>query len=203
MRDFLVNAVELATSKITEDFLEAEQQTEATRAAMQARKTMIEEDLRDDDGPVSVASSAGSGDGAGSAGLGVDVGGPDLTESLARLKARRAANEAQAEAAKHRGERERIERELDQIKQHLASVDRKLEDLPEQYRQMIKSCHETGELLWTRYLAGYRLGASKRGITDDGDGSDPDIDFEYPEVLDRGQGDPSPDGDDQRPVGSV
>lgn len=201
MRNFLANAVEVATSKITEDFLEAEQQAEAARAAMQARKTMIEDDLGEDGGTSSGSSSAGSDEEAGGAGLAAEVGGPDLKGSLARLKAKRAAREAEAEAAKRRGEREQMEQELDGIGEQLALADQKLEDLPDQYRQMIESCHETGELMWTRYVLGYNLGESKRGVPDnDDDGPDPDIEFEYPDALDPDQDDPTPGADDKQPV---
>lgn len=201
MRNFLANAVEIATSKITEDFLEAEQQAEAARAAMQARKTMIEDDLGEDDSASGGGgSSAGLGEEVGGAGLAADVGGPDLKGSMARLKAKRAARDAEAEAAKRRGERAQMEQELDGIGEQLALADQKLEDLPEQYRQMIESCHETGELMWTRYVLGYNLGVTKRGASD-GDGGaldpGPDIEFEYPDALDPDQDVPSSGGDDK------
>lgn len=203
MANFLANAVEVATSKITQDFLEAEQQAEAARAAMNARKVMITEDLGEGDDSSSGGGSSGSvGDGEGS-GLGAEVGGPDLKGSLARLKAKRAAAEAEAEAAKRRGEREQMEQELDGLGEQLALADQKLDDLPEQYRQMIESCHETGELMWTRYVLGYNLGQSKRGVPDsDDDGPDPDIEFEYPDALDPDDDDP-PAVDETGPVGAA
>ena len=200
MRNFLANAVEIATSKITEDFLEAEQQAEAARAAMQARKVMIEDDLGDDGGSSSDGAPSGSGGAGEGSGLGAEVSGPDLKGSLSRLKAKRAATEAEAEAAKRRGERDQMGQELDGIRAQVALADQKLQDLPDEYRQMVESCHETGELIWTRYILGHNLGESKRGVSDnDDDGPDLDIEFEYPDALDPDQDDPPP-GTGSKPV---
>lgn len=176
MRDFLVNAVELAASKITQEFLEAEQQVDASRAAMEARQTMLSEDLSTSARATAPEVDAGS---SGS-GLGTKVAGPDLGGSLERLKAKRAA----ADAERRRQAQEQSERELQGMKAEALITKQKLDDLPDHYRQMVESCHETGELMWTRYVQGYSYGESKRGApdTDDG-GPGPEIEFEYPAAL--------------------
>jgi len=194
MANFLANAVEVATSKITQDFLEAEQQVEASLAAMNARQEMLKEDLGEDGG-AGAGTEAGADATGGGSGLGADVGGPDLTGSLARLKAARASREKAAEDARRRGEQEQMAEELEGLGQQLALADQQLEGLSEQYRQMIESCHETGELMWTRYVLGYNLGTAKRGAPDgDDDGPDPDIEFEYPDALDPDQDEPGQNG---------
>lgn len=203
MANFLANAVEVATSKIAQDFLKAEQQLAAARASMQARKTMIEEDLGEHDGPPDGGSTVGAGGLGGGAGLGAHIGGPDLKGSFARLQAKRAAQVAATDAAKRRGERDQMEQELDGIDQQLALADQQLDDLPDEYRQMVESCHETGELMWTRYVLGYNLGDSKRGVSDNDNGADLDIEFEYPDVLDPDLDDPSPRDNGEKPDKSL
>lgn len=183
MRDFLENAIEIATSKIAEDFLDEEKAAEANLAGMRARKIMIEEDLAeaDDREP---APEPEIPPGGGDSELAPGTGGPDLNASLSRLKAVRAAREAADRETKRRAELDRIEDELDGIDQQIAVVEQTLADLPEKYRQLVESCHETGELMWTAFTLGYQRGAARRGVPDStDDGPAPDIEFEYPDVL--------------------
>lgn len=183
MRDFLENAIEIATSKIAEDFLDEEKAAEANLAGMRARKKMIEEDLDEADGREPVEATEIP-TGQGESGLSSGTAGPDLNASLSRLKAVRAAREAADREAKHRAELDQIEDELDGIDQQIAVVEQTLADLPEKYRQLVESCHETGELMWTAFTLGFQRGAARRGVPDStDDGPDPEIEFEYPDVL--------------------
>lgn len=185
MRHFLENAIEIATSKIAEDFLDEETAAQANLAGMKARKIMIEEDLDEADEVEGNSAEPRTPEGAdGASELGSGTAGPDLNASLSRLKAIRAARDAAAREAERRSELEQIEDELDGIDQQIAIVEQTLADLPEKYRQLVESCHETGELMWTSYRLGYQRGAARRGAPDTADdGPEPEIEFEYPDVL--------------------
>jgi hypothetical protein len=185
MRHFLENAIEIATSKIAEDFLDEEKAVAANLAGMRARKMMIEEDLEEagnEDSPAAPEIPTGGSE----SGLGTGTAGPDLNASLSRLKAVRAAREAADREAKRRAELAQIEDELDGLQLQIAVVEQTLADLPEKYRQLVESCHETGELMWTSYRLGFQRGTARRGVPDATDeGPEPEIEFEYPEVLEH------------------
>jgi hypothetical protein len=182
MKHFLADAVEIATSKISEAFLEEEHRREAQLAGLRARGSVLEAAMsdtggdRDDDDPPSIDVSP-------DAGLAGPIGGPDLTDALGDLRLRRRARERDARAAQRRQQRAQVAKDLESVREQIAVVDQELEDLPESYRQMITSCHETGELLWWRYLQGTVVGAARRGVSGSGVEPFPEVEFDYPEVL--------------------
>lgn len=182
MKAFLENAVELATSKLAEDFVDEERGAEVALAGMRARQKMLEDDVaetdEDDDsaGADSTRSAKKTKPTAGS--------GPDLVAALGRLKAERAAREAAAKAATRDAKRTAAEDELDHVGEQIDVAAEEIEELDDKYRQLVDSCHETGELMWARYCSGYLLGASKRGELASPE-PEPEIEFDYPDVLEN------------------
>lgn len=183
MRDFIVNVVELAAEHIASDYLDEEQTNTKQFAAMKARKQMLEEDIDELEDNLGGEGSDGAAT-TPSSGLGPKANGPDLSGAVQALKAERAAMARQARAAKAETELDGIERELDDLGERIAVTEQALAELPEKFRQLVESCHKTGDLLWTRYRLGYLRGNARRGSPDENDETpDAEIEFDYPNVL--------------------
>jgi len=193
MRHFVENATEIAISKIAEDFLEEKRGLEAELAGLKARGDVVGKNLKSDStasGPAPDAPTEGDGAGPaaegvnGSSGIGAKTGGPDLKGSLEQLKAERAAKAAAEKEAQRQARVAQAEGERDAVTQQVAVLERKLEDLPTVYLQLIDSCHETGELIWTSYRLGYQRGAHKRRVDEEREEeSELEISFDMPDVL--------------------
>jgi hypothetical protein len=194
MRNLLVNAVEIATSKLAEEYLTEEHAAEATLVGVRARKKMLDDDDPDDDdaGDTKYTEKSDSSEGGdtSSSGLARGSAGPDLKAALGALRARRLEEAARTRASEAEAARAQRKQALQSADEQIAVIENQLEDLPEKYHQLIESCHETGELLWSRFCTGYVKGAGGRGGPDDDEeGPDPEIEFEYPDALE-------PEGED-------
>src|SRR5205085_9987548 len=103
MRNLLVNAVEIATSKLAEEYLTEEHAAEATLVGVRARKKMLDDDDPDDDdaGDTKSTEKSDSSDGGdtSSSGLAPGSAGPDLKAALGVLRARRLEEAAKTRAS--------------------------------------------------------------------------------------------------------
>jgi len=173
MESFVTEAVEIATSKLAEEFLQARQSLTNQLSRLKAERTQAEADL----GQTSSAaedSAEGVNPGAAS-GAGADLD--------ASLQAHKAARKAKEQAAKD-AERKTKEHELADTKQEQAVLETDLAELPSRYQQLVESAHHTGQLFWARYCNGYVVGLASRGAPDDeNDSPSEELEFDTPEVL--------------------
>lgn len=169
---FIENAVEIATSKLGEEYIDEKQAAGLQEAGLRARRKSLSE-WEEDHADVEILAPTATK-------LGGALRGPNLSGALEALnRQRRAAQEAERDA-----EADQRRDELQQLDQQLATLEEQLEELPEKYRQVIESCHETGELIWSRYRTGYIRGTSKRGEPEEGDDLPEDIEFDMPLAFD-------------------
>lgn len=172
VRQFLIDAVELATSQISEGYLDQERTLLMRLESLEAERQALE-----DSPPPSPLHSEidPNNDGTQS---------PDypLAHSVRRLEEKRRA------AADQKAAREALERaeRADQVGQDIAQTRRESELLLESFQQEVESAHHAGELLWDRYCSGYERGLSRRRQADDLEaGPAPDISFPMPFALRR------------------
>lgn len=167
----IINAVDIATSKIAEDFVAEAQQLRKGIARADAQLADALEAPRDPveppNGDVAPAIQA-------------PVGGPDMSLALASVRQRRI--DAESAGRRTQYEQDKAARRDAQAERSVAV--QSLRDLPSKFRQSVESCHETGELLWSRYRGGYADGASRRGPSEVGVAPEQSIAFDIPPVFD-------------------
>ena len=184
MYEFIKNVVEIATSKISEDYLAEQQQNQNQLAGMKKRLSRLEGP--DHGGTGVLGSDAGNGPAEGIAVSDTEaatetdpqpVAGSDMSSELARLKATRAQSAARQREEQARSELEQKRSEIHELSQQIATIEQDLEGSLSRYRQLLESCQQTGELFWSRYRQGYSEKAPP------GDELLADIEFDYPVVL--------------------
>lgn len=167
----IINAVDIATSKIAEEFVREAQQLRSSIAAADARLGTPLKAPVDVPSPTSEPRTINQ----------PKTGGADLTSALTGVRESKEQSLRQARLAQHAAKEE----ELVTLGQQRSVAERALLDLPARYRQSVESCHETGELLWSRYRSGYADGASRRGPSESGTAPSQDIRFDDPPVFDE------------------
>jgi len=171
IQELIKNAVEVATNKLAEEFLDARRQATNHITGLEGRIATLE----------SVVAAALSQTGTTPRPTAPSpTGDPELEKAADLLRARNAEKAAAAAAAELAARKEQLEL----ARQQLLESKQDLEELPTRYRQLVETCQETGEFLWNRYLNGYDIGAARRG-NQDGPPNDPtrEIEFDYPEAL--------------------
>lgn len=184
---FLREGVEVAVSKVCEEFL-------AARRSLQEQLAAAQHTAEGDPGAVeqlpsspepqavekSSVESAGSSRTKSAQPLPLGARDADLEGSIGALRRAREAQEAQ----RIRAEAEQRRRAAEQAAAGVATLKTQLSELTEQFAQQVESCHRTGKFLWARYCSGYEVGSARRGSPDDSDGvSVPAIEFSEPDVL--------------------
>lgn len=165
----IVNAIDIATSKIAEQFVAEAQRLRASVAAADARLATPLPPPVEPAAPEEAAAISSPG-----------TRGPDLSGALTGVRHRKIEETRRAAHAQHAAKQE----ELAGVAQSRAVAQQALRDLPSHYRQAVESCHEAGELLWSRYRSGYVEGASRRGPSDAGSAPPQSISFDAPPVFD-------------------
>ncbi len=112
----------------------------------------------------------------------VDNGGPDMIAALDRLKNARRLQEHAARQSQRESETIRIQVDLEEIAVAITVAEKHLEQLPDEFKQRVNACQETGELLWTRYRLGYLRGSARRGPAEAPTDS-PFVDIEFKKPL--------------------
>lgn len=183
MRVFVTEAVGLATSKLGQEHLAATEDARRQLAALEARRDQLTAVLAR---PEPVVADEPETPTEGSAFYGNQPGpiikGSRLDDAMAGLREKRREAKLVARGAERAGN----QAELDQVNQQIALAEDELVRAPDRFRQLVASSHQVGKLLWARYCVGFDGGKAKRGRPDDAEeGPDPDIEFPFPESLER------------------
>ncbi|MCB0973111.1 MAG: hypothetical protein KDB86_00975 [Actinobacteria bacterium] len=198
MNDLLANAVAVAASKIAEEFLDEEHEAKKTLAEKRASEQLIAAEIQsipdgteaplDDSEPSRPAADDQAPPESSGGGPPTDVrADADLEDSLTRLRAKRALDHARKINAQRQSRRASLISQNEQLSRDIAVSELELARTPEKFRQLVDSCHKTGELMWARFVLGYNRSAARW----DGSGEAPtpssQIRFQYPEALDSPQ----------------
>lgn len=202
VRSFVTEAVDLAASRITQQYVEERQRLAAEIASTEAQLTGRPADVPSSgehtgghqpnskpppsttpavppvglrDSIVETAESVTA----------PQARQPQVLEgALDRLRAEKLARREES----HRAAAEERRRQHAELTASLQSTKRKQDDLPAPYRQRVDSAHEFGQLLWARYCTGFEHGKRKRGRPEDElPGPEPEIEFHVPAVLHEDQ----------------
>lgn len=160
---YVQNAVELAMSKIAEAHL-----ADDLQLCVEERSVAVEIETL---AGASTPQDSSANTTPGSSGQGVSV------DRLLEVRASRRAAAADAE-------RKAAQQQSAGLRRRLAEVEERRERLDDVTKQRLESCQQTGHMLWARYLSGYDLGRSKRGVPDDeAPGHSISIEFALPETF--------------------
>jgi hypothetical protein len=164
MRDFIVNVVELASDRIAVRHLDELHRIQRDLESLRKKNELRQGDLLkfthegQMDNPNLITTQ--------SANQMIDSGGPDMVAALDRLKNSRRLQEHSARQAQRDSEIKRIQADLEEIAVAFTVAEKHLEQLPDELKQKVNACHETGEVLWTRYRLGFLRGSARRGPTE-------------------------------------
>jgi hypothetical protein len=161
---YVVEAVELASSLIVQEYVEAleELSKEESSLSMRAaggRQQLSEMDQKPSGEPQPRPDATG------------------LAGSLQQWEARRAERSAEA--------RRQQRAQIGETEAALSVVEDRRQDLANRFAQMVVSAEEAGQLLWARYRAGFEAGATASKVQQ-GERPESTVAFETPAMLTRG-----------------
>jgi len=180
MRDFIVNVVELASDRIAVRHLEELHRIQRDLESLRKKYEMRKGDLvkftheGQTDTPELIATQSTNKE--------ADTSSPDMLAALDRLKNSRRLQEYATRQAHRDSEIRRIQADLEEIAVAITVAGKHLEQLPDELKQKVNACHETGEVLWTRYRLGFLRGSARRGPTEAPTDS-PFVDIEFKKPL--------------------
>lgn len=182
---FLTRAVQIATGKLAEAFVEERdallQQLDALRAeAASSEDTPSGREGRGDWHSTGSETPSEQSQERRPIGRSDPARKPDLKSALETLREQRRAAERAAEIAADAAERDRRRA----VSAQIAVLNTKVERLAQDCLVSVYTAHKAGQLIWSRYCTGYEAGSRGRGAPDD-DGARPttDVTFPVPEVL--------------------